>query len=123
MYTLFIEYHLHAAHAVHQPDGSLEELHWHKWLIQPCWKSASLDKQGMVVDFLAAREQLHRIIEPLQGRVLNDEPRWRDQPPTAERLAQWIFHQLAAWPCAPAQLAQVQLQEAPGCWAIFTADQ
>ncbi|HMD53426.1 MAG TPA: 6-carboxytetrahydropterin synthase, partial [Phycisphaerae bacterium] len=85
--------------------------------------SKKLDAIQTVMDFHQLQSLLKPIIDPWQNKRLNDFPPFDgDWNPSAERVAQHIAELLVPKIPAPARLSQVQIEEAPGCYAVFSLD-
>ena len=54
-----------------------------------------LDATGMAIDFSELKAMTGEILEELDHRLLNDLPPFRQQNPTAENLARYIYERVA----------------------------
>src|SRR5262245_26915372 len=118
-------------HRLLQHQGKCRHLHGHNGRVLITLETASLDTQGMVVDFAVLKRVVggwldetfdHRLIlqvsDPLvavlhaQGELLATV----DDPPTAEVLAKCIYD-FAASQGFP--VVEVVLWESPGCCATY----
>lgn len=78
-----------ASHSLYLSDPGVQEpLHGHNWKITVWCESETLDKDGMVVDFLAIERQLR---DSLDHRDLNETLGCN---PSTENLARWIFERV-----------------------------
>lgn len=76
--------------------------------------------QGFGVDFLVLDGWLGEILEPLEGRVLNDLPPFTATSPSAEHVARWIYGELAArLGESPARLTRVEVYQGPRFAAVY----
>lgn len=111
-----------AAHAI-RIGGTLEPIHGHNWRVVAAVSSATLDAEGLVCDFHLLERALEEAIAPMHNGNLNDLPEFREDSPTAERVAQAIAERmgraLAGKLPASAALARVSVTEAPGCEAVY----
>ncbi len=119
MFSVMVERHFQATHAVAQPDGTLEPLHAHDWVIQASFEAEQLNADGFVVDFVRVQDILGGILQPLTGANLNEHEWFRGRGTSAELLARRLFDTLDTPAWAPARLEQVRVREAPGCWAAY----
>jgi len=119
MFTVSVETTFSATHRLRLYDGSFEPLHGHDWGVRAVFASQSLDDAGMVVDFEAARGVLERLVTDLSYRHLNDHPAFSGENPTAEIVARHIYRVLEQ--TGPKGLQRVEVTEAPGCIASYTA--
>lgn len=110
-YTLRIEAHFDAAHALYRYEGKCNSLHGHTYRIEASVETTCiLGESGMAVDFGVLKKQLEPIIDKLDHSVLfnsndkelqdfllqmEDERGWNilsfENEPTAETLAKYIF--------------------------------
>ena len=148
MYEITIQKTFAAAHAIRLPDGSLEPVHGHNWLVEVTISAVELDEIETVMDFHMAEQILDAILVRVHNRHLNEvEPFIGCKVnPTAERVAWWIAtsmkESLSSWlqkslstsqaadgtmlnrsshssGLRGLQIASVRVGEAPGCFAIF----
>jgi len=106
-----------ASHQLRLYDQSLEALHAHDWQVTVAVAAAGLDRMGVVMDFHELERQVDDIIRPLRDHRLNDLPEFSTLNPSAENVA-WHIGQRLQLP-AGITLASVQVQEAPGCIAVW----
>ncbi|MCH5245922.1 MAG: 6-carboxytetrahydropterin synthase QueD [Muribaculaceae bacterium] len=85
-------------------------IHGHNWIITVFCKSASLNQDGMVVDFSHVKQLIHN---KLDHRNLNEI---FDFNPTAENIARWICDQIET-------CYRVEIQESEGNIAIYDKEQ
>lgn len=117
MYTAIVEATFHASHRVKLPDGSLEPLHGHDWVVRAHFRTPDLDDKDMVVDFCTVQQALADVTAPLSGRNLNELPDFRGRTPTAELVARLVFDRLEGWGLRT--LHRVEVTEAHGCVAAY----
>jgi len=108
------------AHRLNLPyDSKCSNHHGHNWLVTVYCKSEGLNENGMVVDFVEIKREVH---DKLDHQCLNDikELGWIeigssgciDVNPTAERLAEWICYAIPT-------CYRVDVQESIGNIATF----
>jgi len=117
MYRVYVESSFSAMHQVPLADGSLEPLHGHDWHVRVEFASPTLNDAGMVVDFVRARAALEGVLAEVQHGNLNALPAFAGSPPTAERVARWVFDRLAERNAGP--IRRVCVTEAPGWRASY----
>lgn len=118
MYNIRVETTFSALHRVHLPDGSLEPIHGHDWVVRAIFGADQLDRHGMVVDFLEARSALEAAVAPLHHGDLNDYPAFAEKSPTAENVARTVFDHIYGQGFSRL-LLRVEVIEAPGCLATY----
>lgn len=119
MYELRIERVFRASHALRLYDGQMEPMHLHAWRTLVYVRAAELDEIDVVIDF----HQLERIVGDAVGRFegasLNSHPAFEGVNPSAERVAERIFHDIAPQLPDRVELVKVTVTEAPGCRATY----
>ncbi|MCB5228492.1 MAG: 6-carboxytetrahydropterin synthase QueD [Candidatus Cloacimonetes bacterium] len=91
MYRLSVSDSFSAAHKLCGYEGACRNLHGHNWKVKVCLASQELDGIGMALDFGVIKELLTKILDELDHAYLNDLPAFKDQNPTSENLARYIF--------------------------------
>lgn len=89
-------------------ESKCTRLHGHNWQIEVFCKSATLNKDGMVVDFA----HISNIVNKLDHRNLNEV---LPVNPTAENIARWICEQVPL-------CYKVSVKESNGNTAIYEKD-
>jgi 6-pyruvoyltetrahydropterin/6-carboxytetrahydropterin synthase len=105
---LYKEFSFEAAHLLpHVPDGhKCRRLHGHSFHVRVTVRGPLDPTLGWVMDFADIKRAWAPLHEALDHRYLNDIPGLEN--PTSERLAQWIWRQLAP---ALAGLAAIEVRE------------
>ena len=91
-------------------ESKCNNLHGHNWIITIFCKRASLDQEGMVIDFTHIKKKVH---DALDHKCLNDV---FDFNPTAENIARWVCEQVP-------YCYKVSVQESEGNIAIYERDE
>lgn len=120
MYEVAVEVGFSASHAVRLPNGEMEPLHSHDWLVTVVFQGTDLDDDGLLVDFVAVQERLTGILQPLEGANLNDHPFLEGRAASAEHIARRVFTLLGEGERTAARLEKVIIREAPGCSASYS---
>lgn len=119
MYELRIERVFKASHALRLYDGEMEPIHLHAWRTLVYVRAAELDAIEVVMDF----HELERIVGDAIGRLdqkcLNDHPAFEGVNPSAERVAERLYRDIAPHLPDRVDLVKVTVTEAPGCRATF----
>lgn len=95
MYEIAVKKSFSAAHRLIGYGGQCENLHGHNWVAQVSFTAEKLDEQGMVIDFARVSKELGRITGMLDHKLINDVKPFDSVNPTAEKIAEWIFRELA----------------------------
>lgn len=119
MFEVSVEARFAATHQVRMPDGQLEPLHEHVWVVRVIYTGPELDADGLLVDFGAVRARLADVLRPLEGQNLNCVAALAGQPPSAEIVARHIARHLPASLGERARLRGVEVEEEPGCRARY----
>ena len=118
MYLVRIERTFSAAHAIVM-GGIQEQVHGHNWRVEATLAGASLDSDGLLVDFHAVEGALDSIVGRFHNRNLNDTPPFDRVNPSAELVAQFIAVELAGFLPRGVFVQSVSVGEAPGCTATY----
>ncbi|MDI6703263.1 MAG: 6-carboxytetrahydropterin synthase QueD [bacterium] len=94
MYELMVESSFSAAHYLRGYKGKCESLHGHNFRVQAEVKSRELNELGMVMDFKDLKEVLNEVIKRIDHKNLNELEVFRDENPTSENIAKYIYNQI-----------------------------
>jgi len=94
MYELKIEDAFAAAHNLRAYQGQCEALHGHNWKVEVVVRADRLDELGLAVDFKELKEATTAVLDELDHTYLNELPAFREQNPSSELIAKYIFEQL-----------------------------
>lgn len=94
MYELKVVTQFAAAHQLRMFRGNCEKLHGHNWRIEVHLAGNRLNRAGLLMDFRDVKQATDGILEELDHSFLNDLPRFRDQNPSSENIAAYVFEQL-----------------------------
>ncbi len=120
MYEICMRSGFSAAHRLWSYKGKTESLHGHNWAVEARITAEKLDGEGMVMDFVQAKECLDEVLDELDHRNLNDLPLFAEMNPTAEAIAKFIFEALEKRVSAHgAIVTSITLWETPECAAIY----
>ena len=120
MFTVTVENTFAAQHQLIMPDGKVEPLHAHDWIVRTAVSAPKLDKTGLALDFNLLKQKLEKITAPLNDTKLQDLYTFHGVNPSAENVAKYIFTKLEPLLPANVKLKYVEVCEAPGCWAKFS---
>jgi 6-pyruvoyltetrahydropterin/6-carboxytetrahydropterin synthase len=119
MYTISVETHFRASHQLAMPDGSKEPVHHHYWSVTADVSSDGLNNMGVVIDFHKLRAILDNAIAELNNTALDRVEYFRQNNPTAENVAKYVYEKLHAKLPKGVTLQSIRVVEEPGCSAKF----
>lgn len=94
MYEIKVITHFAAAHQLRNFRGKCEQLHGHNWKVEVVLRGESLNDEGLLIDFQELRDITNGILEELDHSFLNELPTFKDQNPSSENIAAYIFKEL-----------------------------
>jgi len=118
MYELTVEGKFASAHFLREYQGKCENLHGHTWKVSVVVGNNDLDKIGMVVDFKILKQELKDLLEEFDHKCINDHAYFKDNNPTTENIAKYIFDTLGE-KYAPAKVKKVTVWESDSCSATY----
>lgn len=96
MYSVSVREHLMIAHSFRgEVFGPAQNLHGATYVVDVEFRRAELDSNGIVVDIGRAGMALKTVLEELNFKNLDDEPRFAGKNTTTEFLARHFFDRLA----------------------------
>lgn len=96
MYSVSVREHLMIAHSFQgEVFGPAQNLHGATYVVDAEFRRAALDSNGIVVDIGRAGMALKTVLEELNFKNLDDEPRFAGKNTTTEFLARHVFDRLA----------------------------
>ena len=120
-YSISVKHTFDARHYVIMPDGSQEEPHFHTWNVNVSVSSKKLDNFGFVMDFHVLESIVKEASFPLTNcTVINSLASFKENPPTAERLAEYFVNQIIGKLPGNVKLESVEIEEAKNCHAKIT---
>ena len=96
MYELQITTQFAAAHQLRNFRGKCEKLHGHNWRIDVFVEGEKLNDTGLLIDFKDLKDATNRILEELDHSFLNELPQFKDQNPSSENIAAYVFTKLSS---------------------------
>ena len=106
-----------AAHCLRGYKGKCENLHGHNWKVCATVSEKKLNKTGMVMDFSDVRMVMDTVLEKMDHKYLNEVHPFTTVNPTAENIAEYIFHQLQT---AEVKVETVQVWESDTSFATVS---
>ncbi|MDI6852845.1 MAG: 6-carboxytetrahydropterin synthase QueD [Deltaproteobacteria bacterium] len=96
MYELKITTQFAAAHRLDNFYGKCEALHGHNWKVEVYLLGEQLDEAGLLKDFGVIKARTNDILQEVDHKFLNELPAFKDQNPSSENLARYLFERLSA---------------------------
>ena len=119
MFTISVETRFRASHRLSLPDGTKEPAHSHNWIVSANVCSDSLNNMGIVMDFGQLTSALDKITDKLINISLDRIDYFRQNNPSAENVAKYIYEKLKPKLPKGLKLQNVKVFEKPGCSAKF----
>ena len=95
MYELKIITQFAAAHRLENFNGKCEALHGHNWKVEVFLAGERLDEAGLLVDFGVIKARTNALLEEVDHKYLNELEAFREQNPSSENLARYLFERLS----------------------------
>ena len=119
-YEISTEVPFSSAHFIEGYEGDCANLHGHNWTVRATLVTSVRKKGGLTYDFRALRRLLEKIVEPLDHVVLNDIPYSKENNPTAEVIAEYIYEMLSGQIAeTEVSVGKVEVWENPLNCAVF----
>jgi 6-pyruvoyltetrahydropterin/6-carboxytetrahydropterin synthase len=96
MYELKVITDFAAAHQLRNFRGECERLHGHNWRIEVVLSGDRLNEAGLLIDFKDVKTAANKILEDLDHAYLNDLPQFKDENPSSENIAAYLFQRLSS---------------------------
>jgi 6-pyruvoyltetrahydropterin/6-carboxytetrahydropterin synthase len=96
MYELKIITQFAAAHRLENFYGKCEALHGHNWKVEVFLTGNRLDDAGLLMDFGVVKAKTREVLEEIDHKYLNELAAFKDQNPSSENLARFLFERLSA---------------------------
>jgi 6-pyruvoyltetrahydropterin/6-carboxytetrahydropterin synthase len=95
-YTLKVLTDFASAHTLRGYPGACARMHGHNWKVEVEVQAEQLDELGIAIDFKTIRRETNTICDRLDHQYLNDLEPFTELNPTAENIAAYLFHAIAA---------------------------
>jgi 6-pyruvoyltetrahydropterin/6-carboxytetrahydropterin synthase len=96
MYELKIITQFAAAHRLENFYGKCEALHGHNWKVEVFIVGEQLDAAGLLLDFGVLKAGTKALLEEIDHKYLNELEPFREQNPSSENLARYLFECLGS---------------------------
>jgi len=119
LFTISVETQFLASHQLTLPDGSKEPLHTHNWLVIVDVSGKKLNKMGLLMDFHRLKKTVDNITAQLGPGPLEKSGFFKQNPSSAEMVAEYIYQNLEPQLPVGVKLISVKVVEEPGFSAKF----
>ena len=119
MFTISVETNFWASHQLVLLDGSKEPVHHHNWLVSADVSSDKLNSMAVVMDFQELKAMVDDIVSEFDKMALNEITYFRQNNPSAENVAKYIYEKLRAKLPKGVKLQNIKVVEELGCSAKF----
>ena len=96
MYELKIITDFAAAHQLRNSRGGCEKLHGHNWRVEVFLSGNRLNEGGLLIDFRDVKTAANKILEDLDHSYLNDLPQFKNENPSSENIAAYLYKRLSS---------------------------
>ena len=96
MYELKVITDFAAAHQLRNFRGECEKLHGHNWRIEVILSGDRLNQAGLLIDFKDVKTAANNILEDLDHSYLNELPQFKNENPSSENIAAYLFQRLSS---------------------------
>ncbi|MEA3222276.1 MAG: 6-carboxytetrahydropterin synthase QueD [Thermodesulfobacteriota bacterium] len=108
-----------AAHRLAGYEGNCERIHGHNYKVEVCVSSSELNPMGLVIDFRLVKKLLGGILKDMDHQYLNELGAFKEQNPSAENIARYIYNRLTKGIPPPVKLSSVRVWENDDCCATY----
>ncbi len=122
LYRLRVSSQFSSSHQLRYYQGQCEHLHGHNFLVETEVEGDQLDpRTGLLLDFKELKRLLNSVLKELDHTHLNDLPPFREENPSSENLARYIFQSLKKiLPYPNIRVREVSVAEKESSKAIYT---
>ncbi len=120
MFTISVETSFWASHQLLLPEGSKEPVHHHNWLVSAGLSSDKLNSMAVVMNFQKLKAMVDNIVAEFDNTSLNEISYFRQNNPSAENVARYIYEKLRNKLPKGVKLQSIRVVEEPGCAANFS---
>jgi len=119
MFEIELEEFFAAAHSLREYEGNCERLHGHNWKVRLILAARRQDQLGMVIDFRRAKRVLDEVLGALDHQYLNDLQYFKEQNPTTENVARYVYDEVAKRLPEGVMVKRVTAWESERCAATY----
>jgi len=120
VFEIVVQSHFSAAHSLRGYAGDCARTHGHNWIIEVYVRCRELNEIGIGIDFRDIKQNLEAALKGLDHTHLNDLPAFREQNPTSENIARYLYRELSAKLNTEAvTISRIKVSETPGAGAFY----
>ena len=120
VFEIVVQSHFSAAHSLKGYPGNCARTHGHNWIIEVYVRCRELNEIGIGIDFRDIKRNVEAVLEGLDHYHLNDLQPFRDQNPTSENIARYLYKELGARLNTEAvAVSRIKVSETPGAGAFY----
>lgn len=120
IFEIYVKTHFSAAHFLRGYPGDCARIHGHNWDIEVFVTCTELDGIGIGIDFRDIKQTVNEILEDLDHTNLNDLPAFKEQNPTSENIARYLYREIGKkLNTETAQVSRVVVAETPNAGACY----
>ena len=118
-YELKVTARFAAAHNLREFYGKCEDLHGHNWFVEVWVGADRLGQADLVMDFGVIKNHLAEVLDLLDHKYLNELPFFKENNPSSENIARFIYDNLAPMIPEPVKLLRTAAWESENACAIY----
>jgi 6-pyruvoyltetrahydropterin/6-carboxytetrahydropterin synthase len=123
VYSISVEQHFDAAHALRGYKGKCEALHGHRFRVVAKIEASTLDDIGLAYDFVELKSRLAEIISRFDHANLNDIPPFDKLNPSSENIASTVYKELKSRLAGEkVSLVAIEVWESPENMVSYSPD-
>lgn len=120
MFEVSVEQTFAAAHFLRDYHGKCENLHGHNYRVEITAEGDTLDKTGLVADFVELKAAMRKVVDRLDHVNLNEMPPFdREWNPSAEYIALYVYREVQRELGDRGKIARVRVWETDTCAATY----
>lgn len=120
MFEISVKDRFAGAHCLAGYPGVCANLHGHNWDVEVFLRGRKVDAVGMLADFRQVKAVIHATVSVLDHKELNRLAMFARRNPSAENLAEFLFHTLSKrLNSRRLKVHRVWVSESPGTSATY----
>ena len=120
LFEIVVQSHFSAAHSLRGYAGDCARTHGHNWSIEVYARCRKLNEIGIGIDFRDIKQNVEAVLKELDHTHLNDLPAFREQNPTSENIARYLYGALSArLNTEVVTISRIKVSETPGAGAFY----